>query len=775
MNKRMENLKELVKGTMSFDGEADCFRSYWHCCLVTSPIVSGKLISVDFSACKQVDGFIRGVVAADIPGVNGHGSANRKEEPLLADKNVRYLGQPVGFVIARTQMAARKAARLCKVNTEDDGCGIVTIEDAINKKSFYTKPLIINCGDVTQAYKTAKHRIEGNFVSGGQEHAYLETQRAFASYDTYGRNIVIQCSTQSISDAQQVTALALGLEESQVEVDVYRIGGAFGGKEKGGTVWAALAALGLYLTHHPCCLVLERNEDIRITGKRHPYLSYYHVGFDDRGKITSFQVELYANGGYYEDLSLAIVERAVFAICNAYYLPNAKITGTGCRTNLPPNTAFRGFGAPQATLVMEEIIFRIAGELGKDVSEIQEVNFLEEGQKSPYGMIMEEVRVPEIHAQLLKSADYIRLCKEKAAYNASHHFSKKGLGIVPIKYGIGFTATFLNQGNALINIFTDGSISVSHGGIEMGQGLYTKVEEIVARTLGVSVSRVHNESTNTHRVGTVTSTAASTGTDINGAAARKAALTILASLKEAASHMFEDDFGLPPALQYVRIEDDMAFDIRASQKKYPFEKLVSYCYFHRYRLGAQAHFATPGLQYDKKTGKGTPFSYFTNGVALSGVTIDVLTGTYTVDLVHIRHEGGNLIDYDIDRGQVVGGFIQGLGYVTMEDLPVSTSGVQLADSFAKYKVPLITDFPTDFTVDLIPTDDKICGVLGNKGIGEPPFLYGISVFNALRDAVAATAPGKKVFLRHPATAEHVLAEIERLRSSDAGGSPVIGA
>lgn len=759
MSKRKDNLKELITGTMPFNGESSSYINYLYTYPVLSPVAKGKIIEIDFSPCKKIGSYIRGVKASDIPGINAQGAVTRAEEPLLAQDYVNYLYQPVAFVIAETQKDAIKAARSVIIKIEKDPSLIIDIDKAIEKKEYYEEPMVVSCGNWEEAFNQSKYKIEGEFISGGQEHAYLETQRAYASYDTFNQNIKIQCGTQAVSDVQQVCALVLGKKESEVEVDVYRVGGAFGGKERGGTTWSAMAALALYLTKRPCAMILERNDDIKITGKRHPYKTFYKIGFDDDGIIKSFYVDMYANGGYYEDFTVAIVERAVLGICNSYFLENAYIRGSSCKTNLPPNTAFRGFGAPQATLVMEDIIYQIAMKLNKSTLEIQKINFLKDGQKAPYGMIMEEVRVPQILDQLLIDSNYIQLEKEKNEYNETHKYSKRGIGIVPIKYGIGFTATFLNQGNALVNIFSDGSVSITHGGIEMGQGLFTKIEIIVAQTLGVKLERVKCESTNSHRIGTVASTAASTGTDLNGEAAKIASIEILDNLKRAASELFKIKLNLAQAPNYIRIENDQVYDIRSAHEKIPFEELVSYCYFNRVKLGAQAHFATPGLDYDMKAGKGTPFSYFTNGVALSQVTIDTLTGVYKIDKVHIRHEGGNILNYKIDRGQVVGGFAQGLGFVTMEELPLGKNGENLATSFATYKVPLIEDIPEDLTIDLVKSDDQICGVLGNKGVGEPPLLYGISVFNAIRDAIT-TAKGQKIHLNHPATAENVLMSLD---------------
>ena len=466
---------------------------------------------------------------------------------------------------------------------------------------------------------------------------------------------------------------------------------------------------------------------------------------------------MYANGGYYEDFSIAIMERAVLGICGPYYLQNARITGYCCRTNLPANTAFRGFGAPQATLVIETIMADIAHALHKDVFEVQEVNFILDGQKTPYDMVLEEVAIPQITKTLLKECNAAELRKACDAFNASHRFRKRGLGLVPVKYGIGFTATFLNQGNALVYVYTDGSVSVTHGGIEMGQGLYTKVEKIVAKTFGILDEHVTCESTNTKRIGCVASTAASTGTDLNGEAARIAASQIRETMTKAASQLLFETHQLEPAPEHIHFEAGQWWDSRLAHETQSFAELASYCYFNRYNLGAQGHYATPGLKYDLQTGKGTPFSYFTNGVCLALVEVNTLTGEYTLEEVHLRHEGGRIIDYEIDRGQVIGGFMQGMGYVTMEEILHSKDGKALATSFSTYKVPLITDYPKVMQVDLVPCDDAICGVLGSKGVGEPPLIYGVAVFNALRDAVEAVKEHQKqARLKHPATAEHVL-------------------
>lgn len=762
IDKRRVNLRGLVTGEARFAGESENLDTFVYAYPVVSPVARGRLISLDFSQAEQTEGYVYHFDASAIPGKNGIGAVTRLEEPLLATDEVQYIGQPVAVVVAKDPAAARKAARAVKVVVEPLS-PTLTVQEAIRDKQYYEEPMTVACGDLGAGFAEAYSIVEGSFESKEQEHSYIETQRAFAMHGEHRQGIRIHCGTQAVTDVQEVVALLLGVPVNAIEVDVVRVGGAFGGKERGGTMWAGIAALVLQKTDRCCAVILDRADDLAWTGKRHPYVSNYKVGFDKNGVITAFEVDLYANGGYYEDFTVAIMERAVLGICGPYYLKNAKITGYCCRTNLPANTAFRGFGAPQATLVIETVLADIAHALHKDVIEVQKANFIHDGQKTPYGMVLQEVAVPRITDTLLKQSNYAELRAACEAFNASHRFRKRGLAMVPVKYGIGFTATFLNQGNALVYVYSDGSVSVTHGGIEMGQGLYTKVEKIVARTLGVLEEHVTCESTNTKRIGCVASTAASTGTDLNGEAARMAASQIKTTMAEAASRFLYEKYNLASAPNYIRFEEGQWWDIRMAHEKHSFATLASFCYFNRYNLGAQGHYATPGLQYDLKAGKGTPFSYFTNGACVAMVEVSTLTGEYTLEAVHIRHEGGRIIDYEIDRGQIVGGFIQGMGYVTMEEILHSKEGRALATSFSTYKVPLITDYPKEMHIDLVPSDDEICGVLGSKGVGEPPLIYGVAVFNALRDAVEAVGEHqRRADLKHPATAEHVLQAITKL-------------
>ncbi len=756
-------LNVLATGEGRFAGETFNQDQLCYVYPVVSPIAKGRLLGIDFSALEGREDILGCYTAKDIPGLNQIGATNRSEEPLMAVDTVEYIGQPVACVVATTWEGAREAARAVVVNCEVLKA-ITTIEEAIAANSLYDEPLVVSCGDIEIGFEKSTHIVEGVFETCAQEHAYIETNRAFAMPGDHNVGVKIYCATQGISDVQDVVSLLLGVRNSDVEVDVLRVGGGFGGKERGGTMWSGFAALGCVLTNKSCAAILDREDDMAWTGKRHPYRFTYKVGCDDEGRITAFDVIMDANGGFYEDFTIAIMERAMLGIDGPYYLENARMLGRSCKTNLPSNTAFRGFGAPQATIAMEVILSELAQKVHKSLLDVQRLNFYQEGQITPYGQPIYEVASPALLERLEQHVDMEAKRAEVDAFNATHRFKKRGIGFVPVKYGIGFTATFLNQGNALVYVYSDGSISVSHGGIDMGQGLYRKVQKIVAQTFGVKPERIRCESTNTKRIGSVASTAASTGTDLNGYAARLAALEIQASMRLAAAQLLEEQHGLSQFPENIVFENDMWWDQRMKDKTHGFGELASYCYFHRVKMGAQGHYATPGLSYSMKEGKGTPFSYFTTGNCLVVSEVDTLTGMSCLKEVHIVHEGGKIIDRDLDRGQIMGGFMQGFGFATMEELRWNQMGKPSATSFSTYKVPTISDFPQIIDIDLLESKNNLSSVLGSKGVGEPPLLYGIAAFMAIRDAVEATVGHTQVCnLQHPATAERTLLELERLR------------
>ncbi len=754
--------EDLVTGSAKYIGDNLNFADMLYVYPVVSTIAHGTITHIDTSRALFVEGVTHILLAEDIPGSNGIGAVRREEEPLLASDEVMYVGQPIGIVLARSHEAARFGAGLVEV-TYTPLPAVMTIDEALETNSLYQDPLEIHTGDIDAAFEEAAYVLEGVLESGAQEHLYLETNRAAAVPGTDG-GIIIYSATQGITDVQDVTANILGVPSNAIEVDLMRVGGAFGGKERGGTMWAAMAALGCHVTGLPCYLYLERQDDLAWTGKRHPFKTSYRAACSDEGRILALDVELNANGGAFEDFTIPIVERAMLGVDGPYYIENTRIIGRGCRTNLPANTAFRGFGAPQASFVIESIIDMIAHRTGKDVTEIQRINFYKEGQVTPYGQRVYEAYSSSILDRLLERTSYEDLKREVTEFNAAHTDRKRGLGLLPIKYGIAFTATFLNQGNALIWVYTDGSISLSHGGVEMGQGLFTKIAKIVAKTLGVKLSRIRCESTNTRRIGSVASTAASSGTDINGYAAHLAALQIRKEMQKAGAQYLFEQYGLTPWPEGIEFEDDLWWDRRLTEKRESFSELAGYCYFNRYNLGAQAHYATPGLFYDKEAGCGTPFSYFSIGEALVEVEVDVLTGRTDLRKVCIVHEGGEILDYKIDRGQIAGGFMQGFGLCTMEELRSDPkTGRQLAATLSTYKVPSYSDLPEDFEIDLYPSRNKHASIFGSKGIGEPPLLYGLATYFAIKHALEALSDGRiGSNLKNPATPEHIVLEAERI-------------
>lgn len=751
-----------VTGAAKFIGDDLNFADMLFVYPVVSTIAHGTVLHIDTTKALAVDTVTNILFAEDIPGNNGIGAVDRDEEPLLAVNEVMYIGQPIGLVLAKTEEAARYAAEKVEISYEPLP-SIITIDEALEQNSFYQEQLEVHSGDIDFAFEKAEFILEGTLESGAQEHLYLETNRAVAVPGIDG-SLTIYSATQAITDVQDVVANILGVPNNLIEVDLTRVGGAFGGKERGGTMWAAMVALACYITRLPCYLALERKDDMAWTGKRHPFKTSYRAGCTKDGRIIALDVELNANGGAFEDFTIPIVERAMLGVDGPYYIENTRIIGRGCKTNLPPNTAFRGFGAPQASFVIESIIDRITYRLGKDITEIHRINFYADGQVTPYGQRVYEAFNSSILDRLIKKSSYEELKKEVAEFNVTNRFKKRGIGFMPVKYGIAFTATFLNQGNALIWVYTDGSISLSHGGVEMGQGLFTKVAIIVAKTLGVDLSRIRCESTNTKRIGSVASTAASSGTDINGYAAHLAALQIKEEMQKAGAQYLFERYDLTPWPESIEFADDQWWDKRMVEKKESFSALAGYCYFNRYNLGAQSHYATPGLFYDMKAGRGTPFSYFSIGESLVEIEIDVLTGETSLQKVCIVHEGGEILDYQIDRGQIAGGFMQGFGLCVMEDLQSDPqTGKQLAGTMSTYKVPAYSDLPENFVIDLYPSRNEHKSIFGSKGIGEPPILYGLASFFAIKHALEAIADGViESTLQNPATPEHIALEAERI-------------
>lgn len=729
--------------------------------VLASPFARARIRRFDAAVARSLPGVLAVLTHNDIPGQNQIGHPY-PDEPLLPGAETAYAGQPVALVVAETALAAETALRKIEVDYEALEA-VLTIEAALAKNMLYVPPRRIERGDFDVSYAGAPHRLEGEVRSGGQEHFYLETQRCLAM-PLEDRGMLLYAATQSTAEVQEVAARVLGVTSKEITVEVPRLGGGFGGKERGANLWACLAALACHSTGRPVELRLSRSEDMRWTGKRHPFRSRYRVGFDGRGRILAYSVELCSNGGAFTDLSVAIMERAMLHADNAYHIPHVRIVGRACRTNLPPNTAMRGFGAPQGILAIETALERIARTLLLDPLQVRRVNAYREGQPTPYGQPVREAAARACLKRLADGAGYEKLRRENEAFNRRRAQRKRGLGVVPVKFGISFTTAFLNQGSALIWIYADGSVSLSHGGVEMGQEVNTKVAQVAARTLGVTLDRLRLESANTKRVGNASPTAASTGSDINGQAARDAALQLRRRLAPVAAAMLAEKTGRRVAPAQVNFADDQVWWRARPALCLGFSEVAHRAYIERVDLGAHGFYATRGLGFDREKGTGHPFHYFASGCGLVQAEVDLRSGHCRLLRVHIVHETAQSINAAIDRGQIHGAFFQGLGWCTGEEVVADDHGRYLAAGPSTYKIPCYRDLPDSFVVDMVTAPRRHAGVLGSKAIGEPPLVYGEAAYFAIKDAVESLADHRlDCGLALPATPEAVLLAVERMK------------
>lgn len=715
-----------------------------------APVAHARILSLDVSAAAAIPGVERVVTAADIPGQNQIGHVI-KDEPLFPEERIMYLGQPLAMVLASDETLAEDAARLIRLEYEELP-PLLEIDAADASSEWYIPERKIECGDVQKALDEAAFSLEGITESSAQEHFYLESQRCRA-IPGEGQQLTLYTATQSTMEVQEVLSHVLGIPAHHIIVDVPRLGGAFGGKERAGTIWACMAGLGAHLSKKPVQVLLTREEDMRFTGKRHPFKSRWKVGFDASGRISALDVELLANGGAYADLSIAILERALFHADNAYHIPNARIRGRACRTNLPPNTAFRGFGAPQGVFVIESIMSRIARELKLDPLDLRQSNLYRSGDITPYGQQVRESNLPELLDKLRQNSDYAKLKEEVRDFNASHEFAKQGLGTVPGKFGVSFTTALMNQASALLWVYIDGSVSLSTGAVEMGQEVNTKCAIVAARILGLPLERVRVESSNSQRVGNASPTAASTGSDLNGNAARIAAEKVRDQLVPIAREMLESQ-GVECGVAEMRFEEEHVYCLADPDQRVGFAQLVRQAYNSRVPLAAYGYYRTPGLQFDRAKGKGNPFHYYVCGCALVQAEINILSGEHRVLKTFIVHENGNSLSEDIDRGQIIGAYAQSVGWCTIEELPLDQKGRYLAINSSTYKIPTVRDLPELLEVEVVPASTEYASVFGSKAIGEPPFIYGLAVWFAIQEAVWAANPVGE--LRFPATPEAIL-------------------
>lgn len=724
--------------------------------VVFSREAHANIRSIDVEHAQAVEGVVAVLTAADIPGLNQMGPVV-PDEPCLATHLVNFFGQAVVLIAARTEAAARKAASLVQIEYES----LEAITDpgtAIAKNSFLTSPFQIATGDVEKAFGNAGHILNGTLRTGAQEHWYLETQSCLCVPEEAGQ-MMVYSSTQHPTETQAIVAQVLAVPANAVTVEVKRMGGAFGGKETQANHIAAWTALLAHATRHPVKMHLFRDDDQMMTGKRHRFLSEYRAAYNADGHLLALDVVLHADGGAALDLSVAILERAMFHIDNAYYIPNLRVTGQVWKTNLPPNTAFRGFGGPQGMAVVETVIDRIARVLHKDATEIRKQNFYKNGQSTHYGQQLNEVRLEKLFDRLISFSHYSELRRETDVFNKENEFIKKGLALTPVKFGISFTTSFLNQAGALVHIYRDGSVQVNHGGTEMGQGLHTKMLEVACKSLGLPPERVIVTATNTSKVPNTSATAASSGSDLNGMAVKNAIDKLISRLTPIAQ-----------SLMKTGTDDPLIFaDGKVAPKGHPdkgitFDELVSQAYLDQVSLSATGYYRTPGLFFDKTTGKGNPFYYFAYGMAVSQVQLDTLTGDHRILKSYIVHDVGDSINDAVDLGQIEGGFVQGIGWCTTEEVKWNDKGFLTTHSPDTYKIPGVRNIPEVFEVEIARNMPNPGTIQNSKAVGEPPLMLALSVWLALKDAISAVGNHQQEPpFDLPATNDSMLKWVEEMR------------
>ncbi len=730
--------------------------------VVYSRVARGKLKSFNLEKARQVPGVAAVLSHKDIPGHKKIGAIVH-DEPVLVQDEISYIGQPLFLIAAENEEAALEAAKLIQYEIEELE-PVVTIEQSMEKDWKLAPTRKIERGDTRQGFELSDYIIEGTFRNGAQEHWYLETHAAIALPKEWNE-MIIYSSTQNPTETQMLVAETLGLSFNEIEVETRRLGGGFGGKEAQASniaVWAALLA---WHTRRPVRLRLERKDDQLITGKRHPFVTHYKVGFTKEGKILAAEIDLNGNAGAFADLSLPILERAMLHAENAYYIPNIRITGTMWRTNLPPNTAFRGFGAPQAIANIENIIHLIAYKLKKDPARIRKINFYDDQNNiTPYGQKVENNRLHIIYDRLMSDSEYFERKEQIEQYNKRSKYRKRGLALIPVKFGISFTSSFLNQAGALVNIYTDGSVQVNHGGIEMGQGLHTKIRQIAAAELGVSYDKIKITPTTTSKVPNTSPTAASTGSDMNGMAVKNAIDKLKARISEAlAEHFNSQDPSVKSLPEDFVFENDRIYDSKHPQRSIDFAEAMQLMRLMRVSLSATGFYRTPGVYFDREKGQGNPFYYFAYGMAVSEVEVDLLTGKVKVLRADILHDVGDSLNPEIDRGQVEGAYVQGMGWTLLEDCRYTEKGELLNNSPGTYKIPVITDIPGIFNVKLLEGYPQPGTIRRSKAVGEPPFILGISAWLAVKDALASLKDYEiDPDLEIPATHDKIVLAIEKL-------------
>jgi xanthine dehydrogenase large subunit len=669
-------------------------------------------------------------------------------------------------IAAETREAAREARRRVRIVVKEEA-PVLTIPEARDRNEFIGVPRQIARGDFRRAFAQAPHRHEGVFHVDGQEQFYFESQAAVA-LPGEGEQLHVYSSTQNPTEGQHVVAHALGLSMHQVVIECKRMGGGFGGKETQAVIPSVAVALVAMKTGRPARVIYTKDDDMKITGKRHQYEAHYQIGYDDDGTILAAKLDFFSNGGAYCDLSPSVLERTMLHAENAYFIPNIEINGRICRTNIPPATAFRGFGGPQGVATIENALQEIAQKLGIDAFDVRRRNCYDGDRNvTPYGQIIRENSVPRVFDELLCISDYRERVAAVEQFNRRSRTHLRGIAMTPVKFGIAFTASFLNQGNALVNVYFDGTVQVSTGATEMGQGVNIKMAQIVADEFGLPLDRVIVRTTTTEKSINTSPTAASASTDLNGFAALDACRQIKQRMAIFAATLFASvDEGIRPSAEHLHFRDGHVFDDRVPGMKFDFADFAKRCRLAQVDLGARGFYKTPGVDFNRDTGRGNPFHYYTTGTAVSEVTIDRFTGDLRVDAVHLLMDIGRPINPGVDRGQVIGGFVQGMGWVTTEKLVYNDKGALLSYSPTTYKIPGVDDVPRHFHVEFLDNDANRTNIYSSKAVGEPPLLLGISTWAAVKHALTFLAEDEIPDLKLPATGEEILRCIQKLKKKE---------
>ena len=712
-----------------------------------STVAHAKIKNIDLEAALLRTGIVSILTAKDIPGQNQIGGIF-PDEPLLAEDEVHFRGQVIAIIVGTSEHHCRQAAKLIKVDYEELPV-IVDPRVAQAQNKLIMPPRQFKLGDTASAWSQCEHIFEGRSDVNGQEHLYIETQGAYARPKEDG-SIVISSSTQGPTAVQRMVAQVLGIPMHKIEIDTVRLGGGFGGKEDQATPWAVMVALACQLLHKPVKMSMHRMDDMRMTGKRHPYSADFKIGLSKDLKIIAYEVTHYQNAGAAADLSPAVMERTLFHSTNAYFVPNVIAKAYSCKTNLPPNTAFRGFGGPQGKFVIEAAIVKAAESLGVNPAEIQKANLVVDGDELSYGQILQQVEATNTWETAMQHYDYDAQKARVAEFNKTNTRFKKGLAIQPICFGISFTNTMMNHARALVHIYHDGSVVVSTGGVEMGQGLNTKMLQIVTEVFGIQANKVRLESTNTLRVANTSPTAASAGADLNGKALQMACNALLERLKAVAQKEYTD--------QVIEIKDEMVY-ANESKTDITWNALITKAFTQRVALSENAHYATPTIHYDKTKEKGHPFAYHVYGTAIHEVTVDCLKGIYDFDSVNIVHDFGKSMNHDIDNGQIEGGLVQGIGWMTLEEIVYNDQGRLVSNALSTYKVPDIYSVPKVINIQHLETEGHELAIKKSKAVGEPPLMYGIGAYFAIRNAVRAFNPDADLAINAPYTPEKVLMDL----------------